>query len=158
MFARIWPALDPAKIRLLTAEFRAHYDDSGCLLSKPYPGVLPTLANLHEAGWRLFVLTNKPSAPTGRILKSLGLLPYLEAAYSPDSLSPPTTSKPEGARLMMRRHGLDPLFTTLVGDGKDDKASAATCGWRFIAAGYGYGGVSAPQRVEKFSDIADLLL
>lgn len=158
MFARLWPELAPETMERLVAEFRAHYVATGCLASTPFPGVPETLLELHSEGRTLFVLTNKPAAPTRKILGHLGLERFFNASLSPDSVTLPFGSKPEGARLLMRAFGLEPEVTALVGDGADDSASAAACGFLFIAAGYGYGNPAAEVRIEKFSEIGPLLL
>lgn len=158
MFARLWPELAPETMERLVAEFRDHYVSTGCLASTPFSGVAETLSELHSGGRRLFVLTNKPAAPTRVILGRLGLNRFFSASLSPDSVSPPFGSKPDGARLLMKAFDIEPLATTLVGDGADDAAAAAACGFRFIAAGYGYGNPPAEVRLEKFSEIRRLLL
>jgi phosphoglycolate phosphatase len=158
MFARLWPDLDSEKLALLVAAFRSHYAEVGCLESVPFPGVKETLPLLREAGMRLFVLTNKPSAPAKTILEALGLLEFFEAVSAPDAPGAPFASKTDGARALMRRFGLDPDQTTLVGDGADDAAAAEACGFRFIAADYGYGRADAAVRVKKFSEISRHLL
>ncbi len=160
MLARVWPDLDPEKMAQIVAAFRAHYAEKGCLESLPYQGVIETLSRLQDAGLRMFVLTNKPAAPTKTILGALGMAGFLVGVFAPDSPEAPFTSKPDGARALMRRFGLVAGQTTLIGDGADDAAAAEACGLRFIAAGYGYGAAAdtAAIRVEKFSDIEGYLL
>ena len=160
MFARVWPDLDQEKMARLVAGFRSHYLENGCLDSVLFPGVVETLSRLQAAGIRMFVLTNKPSAPTKTILGALGLAEFFDAVLAQDSPESPFASKPDGARALMRRFGLDADQTTLVGDGADDAAAAEACGFRFIAAAYGYGmaAATAATRVEKFSEIERYLL
>jgi len=160
MFAMLWPKLAWEKMHCLVAAFRSHYFAKGCLAVTVFPGVPETLARLHASGLRLFVLTNKPSAPTKKILEHLALANLFDDTLSPDSFEPPFRSKPEGARLLTEKLGLNPEKTTLVGDGADDAISAEVCGFRFIAAAYGYGTAAArsAKRLEKFSEIEQLLL
>jgi phosphoglycolate phosphatase len=160
MFARLWPDLDPEKMAQLVAAFRSHYVEKGCLDSLPFPGVLETLSRLQAAGVRMFLLTNKPTAPTKTILCALGLAEFFTGVLAPDSPESPFASKPDGARALMRRFALDPEQTALVGDGADDAAAAEACGFRFIATAYGYGTAAATAgiRVEKFSGIERYLL
>ena len=160
MFARLWPDLDPEKMALLVAAFRSHYAEKGCLDSLPFPGVPETLSRLHAAGMPLFVLTNKPAAPTKMILGALRMEEFFAGVLAPDSPESRFASKPDGALALMRRFALSPDQTTLVGDGADDAAAANACGFRFIAAAYGYGPAAATAaiRVEKFSDIERYLL
>jgi phosphoglycolate phosphatase len=139
MFAKIWPELPAESMARLLVEFRKHYDDTGCLHSEPYPQVPEVLARLHQAGLRLFVLTNKPVTPAKKILAHLGLADFFTEIMGPDSVNPPFQRKPDGARLLAQKFGLAPDSTALVGDGVDDAQAAAACGFHFIAAAYGYG-------------------
>jgi phosphoglycolate phosphatase len=51
----------------------------------PYPGVAVALAGLKAAGWTLAVCTNKPVAPSRRILENLALAPLFAAVAGGDS-------------------------------------------------------------------------
>lgn len=160
MFQSLWPHLQPVVIDALVNEFRAHYLSEGCLLSVVYPEVFETLSKLKVAGLSMFVLTNKPTAPTKKILDYLGLATFFNATLSPDSPNSPFRTKVEGALSMMDRFGLVSRQTVLVGDGTDDLEAASACGFPFIAAAYGYGSAASLSvtRAEKVSDIASFLL
>lgn len=154
MFATLWPELPPERVARLLAEFRAHYDETGCLRSQPYPGVADVLSRLFASGKHLFVLTNKPLRPARKILAHLGFAKFFTDVTAPDSPQP-FDSKPAGARLLAGKFALQPGGTVLIGDGADDAAAAEACGFRFIAAAYGYGRAAekAAIRVAKFSEI-----
>ena len=160
MFAMLWPELPGERMARLLAEFRAHYDDTGCLRSQPYPQVPEVLARLSSARLRLFVLTNKPIQPTRKILGHLGLESFFTDVACPDCSQRPFDSKAAGARALAKEFNLLPDATMLFGDGADDAAAAAACGFGFIAAAYGYGlaAAEATIRVEKFSEIEYHLL
>jgi len=160
MFARLWPDLPAERMALLLAEFRAHYDETGCLGSEPYAGVPEVLARLSGAGIRLFVLTNKPLQPTLKIIDHLGFAKFMTDVATPDSSLPPFESKAAAARFLGKKYSLSPDATLLIGDGADDAAAARECGFAFIAAAYGYGGAAtdAAIRVEMFSEIEYHLL
>jgi len=164
MFARLWPDLAPERMACLLAEFRAHYDREGCLCSEPYPQVRDVLARLHAAGMTLFVLTNKPAAPAHKILHHLGLSDFFTEVMGPDSVNPPFRSKPDGARLLARKHRFAPDSTVIVGDGVDDAEAAEACGFGFIAVCYGYGkateraGRAPLAKLEKISKLDRILL
>jgi phosphoglycolate phosphatase len=155
MFARLWPELTPERMALLLAEFRKHYDEDGCLRSQPYPQAQEILARLSKAGLRLYVLTNKPIQPARKILHHLGLEKHVTAVAAPDSPHLPFDSKAAGARVLAGKFSLSPGETILIGDGADDAAAAAECGFAFIAAAYGYGQAAgkAAIRVAKLSEI-----
>ncbi|MEI6494403.1 MAG: HAD hydrolase-like protein, partial [Verrucomicrobiota bacterium] len=115
MFKNVWPDLDPEKMARLVAVFRSHYVENGCLDSLPFPGVMETLFRLQAEGVSMFVLTNKPDAPTKKILEVLGLAEFFAGVFAPDSPESPFVSKPDGARMLAEKFGLDPGQTTLVG-------------------------------------------
>jgi phosphoglycolate phosphatase len=139
MLSRMWPQHDEGVRGRVLMEFRADYNSRGCLFSVPYPGIPETLQQFHSSGITLFVLTNKPETPTRRILAHLGLEHHFREVISPDSQTPPLRSKPEGALLLARKHGLIATETLLVGDSQDDLKAAHAAGFQFLEASYGYG-------------------
>jgi len=160
MFTTLWPELADLQIQRLVTSFRSHYLAEGCLQSIPFPSVPETLLRLSSRSFQLFVLTNKPAAPTRKILDHLGMSRFFAVALSPDSTHPAFPSKSDGARHLTNSFCLEPAETILIGDGVDDMAAAESCGFGFIAAAYGYGAAAgtAERRIEKFSEIEDLLL
>jgi len=160
MLAAMWPDQDSATISRLVVEFRRRYQRSGWQQTLPFEGVAETLPLLRNAGHRLFVLTNKPSRTATLILEKLGWLPLFQAVISLDSSHPPFACKQDSARFLLQAIPLDPLRTVMVGDGADDCESAAACGFRFIAAAYGYGSAAdlCEFRLERFADLNKYLL
>jgi len=156
IFALLWPDLEAERLNRLVNAYRQHYDAQGCLLSELYPGAVQTLDYLRGRGLRLFVLTNKPIAPTSRILKHTGILPVFTDIVSPDSVQPPFKSKTDGALMLRGRFHLDPHRTLLVGDGVDDAQAAAACGYAFLAVGYGYGEAAAHAGLTKLAELKRL--
>jgi phosphoglycolate phosphatase len=160
MLAKIWPSLSVDQITSIGAEFRKHYFDRGCYECSLYPGATEILSALSGEQVKLFVLTNKPMLPTRNILGQFGLLQIFSDVVSPDSAQNPFESKTEAARWLAQTHGLaEPSHVILVGDGQDDRAAAEACGFRFIAAGYGYGSVAqrSEHSVERLSALRNFL-
>lgn len=150
MFERMFAGLDPEVLDQLERAFRQIYDSGGWSHSVAYPGAAEVLGRLRSGGVRLFVATNKPLAPTLKILGHLALAPCLEAVASPDGTSPPLRppalqlpfsglSKAALVELLVRAHGLAEMTGLLVGDSADDARAAAACGLHFTLAAYGYG-------------------
>jgi phosphoglycolate phosphatase len=160
LFTRLWPGLSAETMARLMAEFRAHYDTRGFLLSRPYPQVPEVLSRLHRSGARLFVLTNKPAAPARQVLEHVGLVDLFIDVVGSDSAHPPFRTKLDAALMLARKHDLASDSTTLVGDGADDAVAASGCGFRFIAVEYGYGTAASEASVcaSQFSEIEHLLL
>ena len=133
------PGLPAESYDELVRQFRTVYDRAGWRRTVLYDGVAHTLGCLKQGGVRLFVITNKPKAPTEQILDDLGLSSHFEAAVCPDSRQPPFESKAEAADELIAGYGLDVNATLFVGDSGDDARAAQACGVRFAAAAYGYG-------------------
>lgn len=164
MMARLWPELSPDQLQNVVTAFREHYDTEGCLQSRLFEGVAENLRLLQEHGIEMFVLTNKPARSTMKIIEFTGLSGRFRAAVSPDSSDPPFAVKSAGAARLKHEYELNPATTLIVGDGIDDAEAAHECGFRFVAAAYGYGNASgrddpAPfATLKSFSDIAGIVL
>jgi phosphoglycolate phosphatase len=139
MLSRMWPQQDEEIRKKVLSEFRSDYNDQGCLHSIPYPGISEALQQFQASGLTLFVLTNKPEAPTRRILLHLGLESYFREILSPDSVKPHLGMKSEGALLLAMKHSLVASETLLIGDSPDDLKAARAAGFSFMEATYGYG-------------------
>jgi len=139
MLFRMWPGLAEEVMNEVLRKFRFDYNNRGCLFSVAYPGIPEALDQFHSAGITLFVLTNKPEAPTRRILAHLALESHFREILSPDSIQPPLSSKSEGALLLAKKHSLIASETLIVGDSPDDLKAARAVGFAFMEAGYGYG-------------------
>jgi len=139
MLSQMWPDLSEGTRTQVLTEFRKDYYSRGCLFSVAYPGIPEALSQFQSSGRKLFVLTNKPKAPTLRILAHLGLDSHFTEILSPDSLTPPLSTKSEGALHLVETHRLIPHETLLVGDSQDDLKAARNAGFGFLEASYGYG-------------------
>lgn len=139
MFAQLWPQLPCDELDCLLAAFRQHYNEEGCLASVCYPGVRETLSELRKREVEMFVLTNKPLAPTQTILRHTGIEEFFAGVVSPDTAEPSYLTKSAAAKALRDVHALAPASTAIVGDGLDDAAAAAACGFAFFLAAYGYG-------------------
>jgi phosphoglycolate phosphatase len=103
-----------------------------------YEGMHEVLALLVQAG-PMAVLTNKPLAPSEKILRHLGLRGFFSAVIGGDSAYG-RKPDPGGLRaLMASGEGL----SVMVGDSPADARAAAAAGCPFVVAAYGFG-------VEKF--------
>lgn len=114
------------------------YGDRCLDRTRPYPGAVAALEALLGAGWRLGVVTNKPSAPTGRILAALGLATRFDVVLGGDSLP---ERKPSGTPL---RHALDVLGVAardawMVGDSDVDVLAGRAAGVRTVGCLWGIG-------------------
>jgi phosphoglycolate phosphatase len=128
--------LDPAEPEAL-ARFRRIYDRRLLLHTAPYDGV-PAMVKQTQALGPLAVLTNKPDAPTRRLLEAFGLLSSFRRVIGGDS---PYARKPDpaGLQALVLEFGATPETTWLVGDSMIDVETTRRAGTRLCVALYGFG-------------------
>ena len=117
--------------------FRDIYDRRLLIHTRPYAGIEATVRALASSG-RLAVLTNKPEAPSRRLLEAFGLAPFFGRVVGGDS---GFTRKPDPAGLewLMQDAGVTPEGTWLVGDSMIDVETSRRAGVRMCVALYGFG-------------------
>jgi phosphoglycolate phosphatase len=128
--------LDPAEPGALD-RFRAIYDRRLLVHTRPYDGVAEMVQRL-GAAHSLAVLTNKPDAPTRRLLDAFGLSPRFSRVVGGDS-EWPRKPDPAGLLAIVREYRAAPASTWLVGDSMIDVETARRAGTRICVALYGFG-------------------
>jgi phosphoglycolate phosphatase len=105
--------------------------------TRPYPGVVDVLVSLQTSA-RLAVLTNKPIAPTQRLLDHFGWTTTFGRVIGGDG---PFPRKPDPAGLvdLIRWAGASPATTMMVGDSMVDVAVARSIGAVACVAAWGFG-------------------
>lgn len=128
---------DNIDIEALFHRYLQRYAEEPVRMSAPYPGMVEALRALSSAGVRLGVCTNKPQAPTDRLLTRLGLDRYFGSAIGGDALP---TKKPDPAHLMAVLDQLDvrPERAVLIGDSATDQKTASSAVIPCILVSYGY--------------------
>lgn len=137
---------DPAPdIDALTAEFIDIYVAACTVHSRPFEGVVETLEGLAAAGHRMAVCTNKPQAPSETILENLGLMRFFETVAGGDRFA---VRKPDAGHLLgtldlmaagdKARGGADGEAAVMIGDSRNDVASARNAGLPVVVVSYGY--------------------
>jgi phosphoglycolate phosphatase len=118
------------------------YDERLLATTRPYPGIFEALAALSSIG-PIAVLTNKPLAPTRRLLDELDLARFVAATIGGDSDFP---RKPDPASLvhLTRQFAVACHQTVMVGDSWIDGETARRAATRFCLARYGFGSVGFP--------------
>jgi phosphoglycolate phosphatase len=105
--------------------------------TRVYDGLLDVV-RAARARARVVVLTNKPLAPSLRILEALGLREYLDDVVGGDN---PFGRKPDPRALqaLMRDAGVAPDSTLMVGDSAIDHETAVQAGVRACLVSFGFG-------------------
>jgi phosphoglycolate phosphatase len=124
------------------ARFLELYDERLLDTTIAYEGIPEVLDQLSADG-TIAVLTNKPLAPSLRILEALGLSRTIAHTIGGDS---EFGRKPEPAALrhLMAMFGVDPRATVMVGDSWIDYDTARRAGVAVCLARYGFGYHAVP--------------
>ncbi len=127
-------SLDPATPGAL-ARFLEIYDRRLLDYTQAYPGMRESLALAVRRG-PLAVLTNKPIAPTVRILDALGLRGFFSRIVGGDG---PFPRKPDPAGLLTLMAEVSGHTAIVIGDSPADAktADAASCAFAFARYGFG---------------------
>lgn len=144
------PPLEGEALERACALYREHYVDNLVVDSREYPGVTDTLLG-PLGGLRKAIVTNKPHALTGRLLKEVGF----EGIFDPViGTGWKHAAKPSGEGILaaMAHHGVPPDRTILIGDSEIDRQAAANAGVRFGWVSYGYDTVARDEVFCVFDD------
>jgi len=163
ILARTGNVTDERELADLELAFRKSYDDEGWKMTACYPEVPSILQAMHNAGIRLFVVTNKPLHISNQILEHLGLTRLFEAVISRESRQPAYADKKEMLEFLTDTCSVDPISCVFVGDTQEDADAAAAGAVPFAFVGHGYGKISEDQttrihyRVNTFPELYQLL-
>ncbi len=127
--------------------------------STAYPGVLPMLERLRDAGLSLALLTNKESAFAHRVLVRHGLSEYFDAIVAGDTL-PVKKPHPDTIRHALESLGAQAEDTLYIGDSEVDVRTARAAGVEVWIVRHGYAnelleGTDAPDRwIDDFDQLS----
>jgi phosphoglycolate phosphatase len=138
------------------------YDDRLLVHTVLYDGTREALDILAAAG-PLAVLTNKPQAPTERILAGLDIARYFQWVIGGDT-AVPRKPDPAGLDSLIHSAGATAADTIMAGDSVIDLRTARAAGTRICLLRYGFGFSTAVAElrgdeliVERASDLATVL-
>jgi len=140
---------DPARLEALFDFFLADYASHVAAASRPFPGVVETLAALQAEGVRMAVLTNKPQEPTALLIAALGLERYFGAVFGQGKRP---YLKPDPRLFQDVLTELGGREAIMIGDSITDVETARAAGVKVILMSYGY----TPQPAASLG--ADLVL
>jgi phosphoglycolate phosphatase len=149
----------------LLASFQRHYQwihQQDELRTCAYPGVSAGLAQLHDLGLRLAVVTNKPHPAAVAVLARCDLARWINVVIGGDPGVPPKPH-PQPLLAACRQLGVAPARAVMVGDSMVDVLAARAAGVAVVCVPYGYNEGADPRElpcdllVEGIGDFAALL-
>ena len=128
---------DAAQLDELVALFVPEYKACATDNTRPYPGVVEALQEIHSMNIPMGVCTNKPEAFTRQILEGLGLAKYFSSVVGGDTTS---TSKPDPQPVLACLRGLvsEPASSLMIGDSVHDVHAAHAAGVTVGVVPWGY--------------------
>lgn len=148
-------------------QFAVFYDSSEFANSKPYPWVLPWLAELKSRGCSIYVATNKRWTPTDAITRKLGWDKYFDGVFTFDMFAYPehatddadvngkVLTKAELLEYQMKIRSISKSDAVMVGDTVGDVASGKGAGIKTIGVTWGYGELSEIENADIILNKSD---
>ncbi|NQV83522.1 MAG: phosphoglycolate phosphatase [Rhodospirillales bacterium] len=126
-----------------------------------FPGVIEALQHFKDAGFKMAICTNKPTATTPPVLTAMGLDGFFDVVTCGDAVP---FSKPDGRHVLAcaEQLGVAPDTVVMVGDSENDIHAAVDAGVRSICVTFGYAHVpldeiGADALIDHFDDLAQAL-
>ncbi|CAM4149089.1 phosphoglycolate phosphatase [Vibrio neonatus] len=131
------PALSDETKQQARQYFDRFYAECGHTQSNLYPSVAESLNKLHQAGYLLAIVTNKPYQFVPEILSQHGLSDLFIDVLGGDALE---KKKPDPMPLnhLLEKHQLSTDEMIMIGDSKNDILAAKNAGVTSVALPYGY--------------------
>lgn len=129
----------PELVAKIVERFRVNYDESGFPETVPYPGVPELLESLKASGAKIYIVTNKRDAPTGKIVAKLGWDGLFDGVWSFDSFPGIKYKKPDLLAKLVSEMGIAADDAVMVGDTRGDIETGRANGIRTIGVTWGYG-------------------
>lgn len=102
-----------------------------------YPTVKETLQELHRAGIKMALVTNKPSKFVPDVLVQHGIADYFVDVIGGDTFAE-RKPNPIALNWLLEKHQLDASQMLMVGDSKNDILAAKNAGCASFGLTYGY--------------------
>ena len=134
----------------IVKKFRSLYDNDPVSDTIIYPQALEIINQAKASQCPLFVATNKPMAPTIKVLKAFGLN-FFKDVYCPNKYEDRILTKAKMLEEIITKNNLNASKVLMIGDTKGDLDAAKQTGCKFAFASWGY--EKDKEVIEKLSDI-----
>lgn len=128
--------MDDMAAQRYDALFREAYIQNGVVHSRPYDGLLPMLATLRGAEYRMYVCTAKSEAAAIDLADQVGFGQYFDGIYGALGVG---DEKTDILARLLRGEGIDPRDCAMIGDRYTDLDGGRACGTKTVGVLYGYG-------------------
>ena len=146
---------DEPLIGAALSDFKAYYTANIATYTRPYPGIPELLRDLHSAGVKMAVASNKFQAGTEQLVrKFFPEIPFVAILGNREGY--PLKPDPEIVAEVLRASGLGADEAVMVGDSGTDMCTAAGGGIDGIAVGWGYRPMSATEAYRFAGSVAEL--
>ena len=132
-------------VEQVLASFLRIYDELCLREVRLYPGIDETVRRLHEAGYHLLVVTNKPQQQADKIVRHFFGDTLFEGVYGGGSAYPKKPD-PTSAQLALRQVNADSAASWFVGDSDVDVLTAKAAHLRCVGAAWGFRGEAELRR------------
>lgn len=129
---------DEALVDAGVCHYRTRFADIGLFENEIYQGIPELLSTLSEVGFKLYVVTTKPTVYAKRIVSHFDLDAYFIEIYGPE-LNGRFDDKTELIEHILRERNLRPEETVMIGDRATDIKAGKANGTRTLAVTYGFG-------------------
>jgi phosphoglycolate phosphatase len=142
--------------------FLATYADHPADHSTVFPGVIQALETFRDAGLKMGICTNKPTATTPPVMTAMGLDGFFDVISCGDAVP---HKKPDGRHVLgvIDELGATVETAALIGDSENDIAAAINAGVKSVAVTFGYAHapveeLGADALIDHFDKLPDALL
>jgi phosphoglycolate phosphatase len=137
-FPRLLGTDDEDLVEAAIRHYRVRYADVGLFENEMYPGVPEMLAALQGRGFKLYVVTSKPTVYADRIIRHFGIDSHFERVFGPE-LDGRFDDKTELVAHILQMLPVEPQETVMIGDRASDIVSGKSNGTGSIGVTYGFG-------------------
>jgi len=131
----------PGDLGVALERFLEIYNGRLLETTRPYDGIPELIDDAVDLGVRLGVITNKPQAPTLKILDAFNLSMAFCWIIGGDDARFGRKPDPASLNWLIADAGGDPSRTLYIGDSQIDTDTARAAGTQFCLASYGFGQV-----------------
>jgi phosphoglycolate phosphatase len=145
-----------ADVQALAAVWSVHYTSHCTALTRPFPGIEPSLEALRAAGLRFAVVSNKPDRFTQQIVAAL--FPADTFVFvAGERADLPRKPDPTATLAALKALGTSPEHTCFVGDSPVDISTARATGTVAVGVSWGFRARASIEEADLVFDHPDQL-